>query len=117
MRILLVFSILIAIVAVLFAAYNNEPQLVSFGPIGAVRAPLSVILLATLGLGVIVGILASVPATISARREVKRLRKGDTTTTTTARSKTTVVDTDEDALIKGKASGPGGFNPYEPIKP
>jgi len=74
MRFGLVLSLLLAILAVLFAVQNPQPmevQLLFFSTEGST----ALVLILTFGLGVTVGLLSSLPGRIRARRELKALRK------------------------------------------
>lgn len=74
MRIGLVLSLLLAILAVLFAVQNPQPmevQLVFFSTEGST----ALVLILTFGLGVTVGLLSSLPGRIRARRKLKALQK------------------------------------------
>ena len=74
MRIGLVLSLLLAILAVLFAVQNPqsmEVQLVFFSTEGST----ALVLILTFGLGVTVGLLSSLPGRIRARRKLKALQK------------------------------------------
>jgi putative membrane protein len=72
-----IFYIALFILALGFALSNTEPvELRLFsGYATAWRAPLVVFLLAFLGLGAVLGLLAAVPALFRARREIAHLRK------------------------------------------
>jgi len=74
MRFGLVLSLLLAILAVLFAVQNPQPmevQLLFFSTEGST----ALVLILTFGLGVTAGLLSSLPGRIRARRELKALRK------------------------------------------
>lgn len=84
MRIALVFSLLLAILAVIFALQN--PQMADVYLFGAeVRGSTALILIVTFAIGVLVGVFATLPGWISNRRKLHRLRKqvaeGSPTTT------------------------------------
>jgi uncharacterized integral membrane protein len=72
-----IFYIALFILALGFALSNTEPvELRLFsGYASTWRAPLVVFLLAFLGLGAVLGLLAAVPALFRARREIAHLRK------------------------------------------
>ena len=74
MRIALIFSLVLAILAVVFALQNPQVAEVNlFG--GVVTGSTALILIVTFAIGVVVGVLAALPGWISNRRKVNRLRK------------------------------------------
>lgn len=74
MRFALVLSLLIAIIAVAFAIYN--PDAVDLRILNyQLTAPLAVVIISTLLLGVVVGILASFPSVMSRGARVRKLEK------------------------------------------
>jgi putative membrane protein len=88
MRTGLVLSLLLAIIAVVFALLNPQPMevdLLFFSTEGST----ALVLILTFGLGVTVGLLSSLPGRLRARRELKALRKqtnADTSSTSSASS-------------------------------
>ena len=71
-----IFYIALFIAALTFALSNTEPVDVRFFPGATVwRAPLVVVILAALAVGVLVGLVASVPRFFRQRREISSLRK------------------------------------------
>lgn len=74
MRFALILSLLIAIVAVVFAMYNLEPTEVNL-VYDTARAPLALVIIISLLGGVLLGILASMPSVMKRGAEVRRLRK------------------------------------------
>lgn len=68
MRIFLVAALLVAFLAIVFALQNAYAVIITFG-VWRVTASLALILLITLGLGLITGLLVSTPAVI--RRNLK----------------------------------------------
>ena len=99
MRFGLVLSLLLAILAVLFAVQNPQPmevQLLFFSTEGST----ALVLILTFGLGVTVGLLTSLPGRIQARRELKALRKkqqseaSDTSTPKPSASSTSKSETE-----------------------
>ena len=99
MRFGLVLSLLLAILAVLFAVQNPQPmevQLLFFSTEGST----ALVLILTFGLGVTVGLLSSLPGRIRARRELKALRKkqqseaSDTSTPKPSASSTSKSETE-----------------------
>ena len=75
MRLALVFSLLIAILAVVFALYNPNPTEIHIGPNYVLTSPLALVIIVTLLSGVLVGSLFSVPNRIRSRGRVKKLEK------------------------------------------
>jgi putative membrane protein len=78
MRFGLIFSLLLAIVAVIFALQNPQPMdvnLLFFRTEGST----ALVLILTFGVGVIVGLLSSLPGRIRARRELNALKKQQST--------------------------------------
>jgi putative membrane protein len=77
MRFGLLFSLLLAILAVVFALQNPQPMdvnLLFFRTEGST----ALVLILTFGFGVLVGLLSSVPARLRARRKLKSLQKKET---------------------------------------
>jgi putative membrane protein len=71
-----IFYIALFVAALTFALSNTEPVDVRFFPGATVwRAPLVVVILAALAVGVVVGLVASVPRFFRQRREISSLRK------------------------------------------
>jgi putative membrane protein len=74
MRFGLIFSLVLAIVAVIFALQNPQPMdvnLLFFQTEGST----ALVLILTFGFGVLVGLLSSLPGRLRARRQLKELRK------------------------------------------
>jgi len=74
MRFGLLFSLLLAIVAVIFALQNPQPMdvnLLFFRTEGST----ALILILTFSLGIVVGLLSSLPGRLRARRQLKELQK------------------------------------------
>lgn len=83
MRVGLILSLLLAILAVLFAVQNPQPMevhLLFFETQGST----ALVLILTFGLGVVVGLLSSLPGRLRARRELKALKKKQKTDDTDA---------------------------------
>ena len=74
MRLTLVISLLLAVLAVLFALQNPEQMSVEFGPFD-VTSSTALILIITFAIGALVGLLAMVPSRLKQRKEVKTLKK------------------------------------------
>ena len=78
MRFGLLFSLVLAILAVIFALQNPQPMdvnLLFFETEGST----ALVLILTFGFGVVVGLLSSLPGRIRARRELKALKKQQST--------------------------------------
>lgn len=88
MRLGLIFSLILAILAVIFALQNPQPMdvnLLFFQTEGST----ALVLILTFGFGVLVGLLSSVPARLRANRKLKALRKKYETDTSDASSQST----------------------------
>jgi uncharacterized integral membrane protein len=74
MQFLLIISLVIAIIAVIFAVQNPDPTTISFltweGDI-----PLAVVLIVTLGAGVLIGMLTSSPSIVRNKLKVRNQNK------------------------------------------
>jgi putative membrane protein len=75
MRTALIFSLVIAIIAVVFALQNPQPMEVNL-LFAETRGSAALILLVTFALGVVVGLLSTLPSRIRDKREIKKLKKG-----------------------------------------
>ena len=74
LRLSLVIALLIAFLAVIFALQNAVPVVVNFLP-WEFQGSLALVLLLTLALGVIVGLLVSVPSIIRRSRRISHQQK------------------------------------------
>lgn len=74
MRIFTLFALVVAIVAVVFASQNATPVLVQFLGWQA-QASMALILLLTFALGVVFGLLVSVPPMIGRMRKIAQLKR------------------------------------------
>lgn len=79
MRFALILSIVLAVLAVLFALQNPAPTRVELGTL-AFESSTALILMVTFGLGVLVGILATVPSLVRRSRRIKALEREQTAT-------------------------------------
>ncbi len=75
MRFALILSLLVAIIAVVFAFQNPEPASVEFLTFQSVEVPLALVIIVSLLAGVILGSLFSVPTRIRSRSRIKALEK------------------------------------------
>lgn len=76
MRIALVFSLLLAVLTVVFALQNDEPMVVDFLFFNT-EGSTALVLIVTFALGVVVGLLSTLPGRIRDKRQLKKLKKGD----------------------------------------
>ncbi len=74
MRFTLIVSLLLAVLAVLFALQNPDLMRVNFGPF-EVEGSTALVLILTFALGALVGILAMVPGKVKSRKQVKSLHR------------------------------------------
>jgi putative membrane protein len=74
MRIALVFSLIIATLAVVFALQNPGQVDLDVGPY-TVRGALALVLMITFGMGLLVGFLATVPSRIKKHNQIKLLQR------------------------------------------
>lgn len=75
MRIALVLSLLIGILAVIFAVINPLAVNVNFGFATIAGASLPLVLISTLAIGVLIGYLVWLPARIAARKKIRSLER------------------------------------------
>lgn len=87
MRFGLLFSLLLAIVAVIFALQNPQPMDVNL-LVYQTEGSTALVLILTFGFGVLVGLLSSLPGRLRARRKLKELQKKhpDSTSPTSSKS-------------------------------
>jgi len=74
MRFGLIFSLLIAVIAVVFALQNPQPMTVNLF-FFSTQGSAALVLIVTFGIGVVVGLLSTLPGRIRDRRRVKSLEK------------------------------------------
>ncbi|RMH64361.1 MAG: LapA family protein [Bacteroidetes bacterium] len=74
MRFSLILSIVIAIFAVIFALQNPYVVTIKLGPFET-QGSTALVLIITFGVGVLVGVLATLPGRIKARMQVKTLKR------------------------------------------
>lgn len=74
MRFGLLFSLLLAIVAVIFALQNPQPMDVNL-LFYQTEGSTALVLILTFGFGVVVGLLSSLPGRLRARRKLKELQQ------------------------------------------
>ena len=85
MRVALIVSLLLAVGAAVFAMQNPNETSLNIGPY-VITASTALVIIVTFMLGVVVGILASVPSRIRQRREMRALKRSAPATTPTATS-------------------------------
>ena len=78
MRFALVLSLLLSVVAVVFALQNPQPVEVNLLFLET-QGSAALVLILTFALGVVVGILSTLPSRIRDKRELRRLKKGSST--------------------------------------
>ena len=74
MRLSLVFSLIIAVLAVVFALQNPQSMEVNLLFVDT-QGSTALVLIVTFGLGVLVGLLSTLPGRIRDRRKIKSLEK------------------------------------------
>lgn len=87
MRFGLLFSLILAIIAVVFALQNPQPMdvnLLFFSTEGST----ALVLILTFGLGVVVGLLSTLPSRLRTRRKLNKLQKQQKTSSEPATSVT-----------------------------
>ena len=82
MRFALILSLVLSILAVVFALQNPAPIDVDLGPF-ELYGSTALILMITFGIGVVVGILAAIPSLMKRRKRVRELEKHAADTGTT----------------------------------
>ena len=88
MRLGLVFSLILAVLAVLFALANPGTMEVDF-VLFEVSGSTALVLLLTFGFGILVGLLSTLPALLRERSKLKRLRKNEDSDSDAGSSTTT----------------------------
>lgn len=74
MRIALVFSLILAVLTVVFALQNDEPMVVDFLFFNTTGST-ALVLIVTFTLGVVVGLLSTLPGRIRDKRQLKKFKK------------------------------------------
>lgn len=80
MRFALVLSLVLSVVAVVFALQNPQPVEVNLLFLET-QGSAALVLILTFALGVVVGILSTLPSRIRDKRELRRLKKGSSKST------------------------------------
>ena len=75
MRFALILSLLMAIIAVVFALYNPAPTEIHLGPSYVLTSPLALVIIVTLLAGVLIGALFSVPSRVRSGTRIRKLEK------------------------------------------
>lgn len=109
MRFALILSLLVSILAVIFAFQNPEPVDIEFLTLQSVPVPLALVVIVTLLVGVLVGTLFSVPNRFRARGRIKKLEKriAELETTPDAPAvveRTTVVHDEPDIVVRDEGA-------------
>ncbi len=91
MRAALIVALLIAVLATIFAVQNPQSTTLFIGTY-EITSTVALIIIVTFLVGVVVGILASLPGQMRARKRLKKLQRE------TATSSTSVYDTTSDPL-------------------
>lgn len=79
MRLGLILSLILAVLAVIFALQNPQPMDVNL-LFFQMEGSTALVLILTFAFGVIVGLLSSLPGRLRARRKLKTLKKQETST-------------------------------------
>jgi putative membrane protein len=74
MRFTLVLSLVLAVLTVVFALQNDDPMTVDFLFVQT-QGSTALVLIVTFALGVIVGLLSTLPGRLRDRRELKKIKK------------------------------------------
>ena len=98
MRIAVIISLLIATLAIIFAVMNPIAVDINFGLFTIHGAPLPLLLITTLLLGLLIGYLAWLPARIAMRRKLRSLERGEA-------APTVDLATTQDEPTLGKTEG------------
>lgn len=93
MRFALILSILLAVLAVIFALQNPDSTYVNLG-MWRLEGSTALVLIVTFGIGVLVGLLATLPSLIRRNRRVKTLEREHTAATTLGKPYATERDFD-----------------------
>ncbi len=112
MRIALVLSLLIAILAVVFALQNPAYIDVNIGPYDITHST-ALILMVTFCVGVVVGILATVPSIFKRRKRVRELERHavDTRVEEQKRQSTSEQPSTRSSATEQPPTGPTGTTP------
>ncbi len=110
MRFALILSLLVAIIAVVFAFQNPEQVDVEFLTFQSIPVPLALVIIVALLVGVIVGSIGSLPSRLRSRGRIKALEKRIAELETApaapavAEQRTQVVDSPPPAAASGGAA-------------
>ena len=109
MRFALILSLIVSILAVIFAFQNPEPVDIEFFTLQSVPVPLALVVIVTLLSGVLIGTLFSVPNRFRARGRIKKLehRIAELETTPDAPAvveRTTVVHDEPDVIVRSEGA-------------
>ena len=98
MRFALILSVILAVLAVMFALQNPNPMEVEIAG-WIFTGSTALVLMVTFGIGVLVGILATMPGLIRRGRRVKTLERDHSTATTLGKPYGTEHDFDANAIL------------------
>ncbi|MEM1042023.1 MAG: LapA family protein [Bacteroidota bacterium] len=109
MRFALILSLLVAIIAVVFAFQNPEQVDVEFLTFQSVPVPLALVIIVSLLVGVLLGSVGSIPSRLRARGQIKTLKRqlAERDAPPAAAKPTPVVDTHPPALSNAPAASGG----------
>lgn len=103
MQILLILALVLALATVIFAVQNAMPVTVGFLVWQFVNAPLALVLLLAVALGVLISLCLSLPSMIASRWTVSRLKKRVAELEKTAQDQQTRAATLEATLAEARA--------------
>ncbi len=103
MQILLILALVLALATVIFAVQNAMPVTVGFLVWQFVNAPLALVLLLAVALGVLISLFLSLPSMIASRWTVSRLKKRVAELEKTAQDQQTRAATLEATLAEVRA--------------
>ena len=107
MRFALILSLLVAILAVVFALYNPAETEINLGPSYVLTSPLALVLIVTLLAGVLVGTLFSVPGRIRSSTRIRKLEKRIAELEThppVVEHETTIVEHDRPVVVRDEGA-------------
>lgn len=101
MRIALVLSLVLAVLTVVFALQNDDPMAVDFLFIQT-QGSTALVLIVTFALGVIVGLLSTLPGRLRDRRELKKIKKKTGSSLSKGASGPSAFESMPDSSSRGK---------------
>lgn len=106
MRIALIFSLILSVLAVVFALQNNDTIAVNL-LFFETRGSAALVLIVTFALGVLVGLLSTLPGRIRDKRTIKKFKKGTGAESGAASSSFTMPKSSTGASRSSGASNAG----------